>query len=570
MTDSASSSSDSLPRERLVRWVVAAFGGTAALLFAVTLALHLWVDADFIERRVNAALNESTDARYRVDIENVEWGFLGRSVRLGETSLRSITPDSDLESGSKTAARQVLRLTVPEIHVLGISWWAFLWDRHLIVEAIRFDAPRLRRSVGELEQFAERRDESVEKRVDRASEGGSVDLVRAHRFEVSDGTLLLDGETNAPTDSLWGLSFKLDTLSLDPSSWRSEDRSLGSRLQTGSFDGLHYGPTDDSYVLSVGASRLSQVESIVSVKSVQYQPSVSDSVFMDQQTYRANRVRSSVEEIAVRGMNVGRLLSDTAVVADTIRIDGLDLDVYRDNHLPEDPDDPPPSMPQDLVRGFEHPLDVETIQVRQGRIRYSKRPEDVPNPGAILFDSLWASAYHVTNDPREMSPTSPSIVDARTDVAGVGRLTASFRIPLMSPHLSLSYRGRLGSMDATAFNETFVNLSGVRVESGTVDSLWFEATVNRGKATGIVHSTYRDLEIETLDRTTGNRGLKSRLKTLVVNGLGVRSTNVPTEEPFRSGGIDHERNPDDSFFKFLWHALRDGIYSLTGIDRVRR
>lgn len=569
MADSSSSPSDSLARERLVRWIVVTIGGIAAFLFAVTLALHVWFDADFIERRVNAAFNESTDARYRVDIENVEWGFLGRSVRLRETSLRSDMLDADPEGVSKTAAEQALQLTVPEIHVLGISWWAVLWHRHLILDDIRFDDPRVSRSVGEFEEFAQMRDESAGRRIGRASEATGLGLIRTHRFEVSNGTLLLDGETNAPTDSLWGLSLELDTLSLDPSSWRSEDRSLVSRLQTASFDGLHYGPTDDSYVLSAGVGRLSRLDSSVTVGSIQYRPSVSDSVFMDQQTYRANRVRSSVEEISVRGMNVGRLLSDTAVVAATIRIDGLDLDVYRDNHLPEDPDDPPPPMPQDLVRGFDHPLDVETIQVRQGRIRYSKRPEEVPSPGTILFDSLWASAYHVTNDPKEMSPTSPSIVDARTDVAGVGRLTASFRIPLMSPHLSLSYRGRLGSMNATAFNETFVNLSGVRVESGMVDSLWFEATVNRGKATGIVHSTYRNLEIETLDRTTGNRGLKSRLKTLVVNGLGVRSTNVPTEEPFRTGDIEHERNPDNSFFKFLWHALRDGIYSLIGIDRVR-
>lgn len=569
MADLSSSPSDSVARERLVRRIVVAVGGIAALLFAVTLALHVWVDADFIERRVNAALKQSTDARYRVSIERVAWGVLGRSVRLRKTTLRSNTPDADPEGVSKPAAHHELLAAVPEIHVLGISWWAFLWHRHLILDAIRFDDPRLRRSA-EFEEFAQMRDESAEKRIDGASEAGVLSLIRTHRFEVSNGTLLLDGETNAPTDSLWGLSLKLDTLSLDPSSWRSADRSLVTRFQTASFDGLYYGPTDDSYVLSAGAGRLSQADSSVTVGSIHYRPNVSDSVFMDQQTYRANRVRSSVEKIAVRGLNVRRLLSDTALVADTVRIDGLDLDVYRDNHLPEDPDDPPPPMPQELVREFDHPLDLETIQVRQGRIRYSKRPEQVSNPGTILFDNLWASAYHVTNDPREMSPTSPSIVDARTDVAGVGRLTASFRIPLMSPHLSLSYRGRLGSMDATAFNETFVNLSGVRVESGTVDSLWFEATVNRGRAAGVVHSTYRNLEIEVLDRTTGNRGLKSRLKTLVVNGLGVRSTNVPTDEPFRTGDIEHERNPDNSFFKFLWHALRDGIYSLIGIDRIRR
>lgn len=127
-------------------------------------------------------------------------------------------------------------------------------------------------------------------------------------------------------------------------------------------------------------------------------------------------------------------------------------------------------------------------------------------------------------------------------------------------------QGGLGTMDARTLNETFVNLGGVRIESGQVDSLWFDATVERGTATGSVHGIYRNLEVEILNKRTGKRGLGNRLKT-IVTGMALRSSNLPAEGELDTGRIQHTHEADESFFKFLWYALRSGIYSLVGIDR---
>jgi len=169
-----------------------------------------------------------------------------------------------------------------------------------------------------------------------------------------------------------------------------------------------------------------------------------------------------------------------------------------------------------------------------------------------------------------MTPSRPAVAVLRTDVNGAGRLQATFRVPLRARSLSLSFEGRLGPMDATALNETFVHLGGVRIESGQVDSLWFQADVEQGLASGSLRSVYRNLEIETLDKATGERGLKNRLKTLVVSGLALRSSNLPSDEPFHVGQIRHRHEEGNTFFKFLWLSLRSGMYSMVGIDRLPR
>jgi len=120
-------------------------------------------------------------------------------------------------------------------------------------------------------------------------------------------------------------------------------------------------------------------------------------------------------------------------------------------------------------------------------------------------------------------------------------------------------------MAPRAFNDAFSNLAGVRIEDGVVDSLWFSADVDSGWARGKVHGIYRGLEVEMLDTWTGDRGLGDRIRTFVLDDVLLKSKNARSGSSLQSGTIDHEHEKDDMFFKFLWHSLRSGIYSLVDV-----
>jgi hypothetical protein len=346
-------------------------------------------------------------------------------------------------------------------------------------------------------------------------------------------------------------------------------KNLASTFSGASFDGYRRALSGTPYVLRLGSGRVFRSDSTLTVEDVRLAPTISDTTFMQTHEYRVNRFRTRARKVAVSGFEREVFIQSGALAAATVEIDGLDLDVSRDNHLPLDPDDPPPPMPQDATERLDRDLRIDTVRLRDSRIRYTKRPEEVPRTGSISFENLWATLYDVSTAPKQ-GPTSTSmVVEARTRVNGAGRLRTTLRIPLHAPDLALSFEGRLGALNARALNETFVPLGGVRIESGQVDSLWFQADVERGVATGTVHGVYQNLEVETLDKATGDRGVGHRLKT-VATGLALRSSNVPEDGPLDTGRIEHQRATEDSFFKFLWHALRSGIYSLVGIDRLPR
>lgn len=566
-----SSESDSRWPATWLRRIAVGGAGLGGILLLLTVGIRVFCDAEYVESRLNRALDGTAARAYRVDVGSIRWGLWLGSVQLGRVAVRH---DSAAVRGAPTGegAEPGVFATIPAISVEGIRLWPLLW-RRFSVSTVRVQAPRVRLSGGEtlgdgLGSSSSRDSSETGPSSGAAQEQEGGPRVFLERIEVRDGMVSVV-RNDAPADSLWGVTATFDRGAPTSLGELDLDRLLGGRARL-SFDGYRRVFPDRLYVIRLGLGQFAATDSTLRVDSLAFVPTVPDSVFVRRRAYRTNRFLTRAKRVEARGVDARRFLEEGAVIAEAVRIEAGTLDVYRDNHRPPEPDDPPPPMPNEVVRTLDRPLRVDTIRVTASGVRYAKRKENVPEPGAISFENLWASLYNVTNDPQRMTRSTPAVIDARTDVAGAGRLHTTIRLPLLTEGVFLSYEGRLGAMDARAFNETFVNLAGVRVEQGQVDSLWFEAEVADGRATGSVQGVYRNLEVETLDPTTGNRGLKNRLKTLIVNGLGVRSNVVPGDGPLRTGRIEFEYEEDMTFFKFLWQSLRSGIYNLVGLDRLPR
>lgn len=88
-----------------------------------------------------------------------------------------------------------------------------------------------------------------------------------------------------------------------------------------------------------------------------------------------------------------------------------------------------------------------------------------------------------------------------------------------------------------------------RVESGHVDSLRFDAAVHRGVAAGTMRGAYHNLEVETLDPATGDRGLRKRIETFALNRVVLSSQNTRRDGGLRTGSIQHTHQEDDAFLQ---------------------
>ena len=556
---------------RTVRWVIA--GGVLVMVAyaAVHVTLQTYLDANHVEERINEALTRSTEGRYRVDVGAVEWSLWHRALQADRVTLR---PDSQALRRTSAAVgdRPTLRGhgSARSVRLEGIHLWPLFWHRSLRVNTIALQRPRVHLDVGDDAQQTTDRTRATAS-TSRSAHGVHAALARrlpeiaVRQVRVDSGAVSLRRRDGPPVDTLWGLSIQADDVRIDSSAAQDTSRMLFSNDIAMAFDGYRRIFSDSLYVFALGATRASTRDASLVMDSIRVAPPMSDRAFMQRVGHRTNRFHSAARRVALRGFDYRRFIEARSLRVETAQIDSLVVDVYRNNHLPPGPEGGPPPMLHEAFQSIQRAIRIDTIHVSDGHIRYAKLDEDATEPGAISFEEVDASIRNVTNDPRRMTQSTPAVVEATTQVAGAGRLQTTIRLPLLAPHLALSYRGRLGPMDVRAFNDAFVHLAGIRVESGHVDSLSFEAAVQNGRATGTLQGMYRALEVETLDQATGERGLKKRIETFVLDRLAIESQNTREDGTARTGTIEHTHQEGDSFFKFLWLSVRSGLFSLIGL-----
>lgn len=281
----------------------------------------------------------------------------------------------------------------------------------------------------------------------------------------------------------------------------------------------------------------------------------------------APRTRYSVtaSSLRVHGIRCWPLLRGR-IVADSVSIDGGRLDVYLDRTAGPPPPVKPAILPHVSFQAIERPIRIDIIRVTNTAISYSEKARDGGRPGTIRFTDLWGTVYNVTNDSTRMTASTPCTVDLRTRIAGAGRLNATFTYDLLSPSLSATFRGTVARMGVEPLNELLVDLEGIQLTSGTIDSMWFDFKAGEDVARGQMQVLYRDLNFKMLDKVTLDRGLGARLQTFMADKTQLHHANpADDQKPAKVAVIIRERTPETPLLKFLWQTLREGIFSTLGI-----
>jgi hypothetical protein len=179
-------------------------------------------------------------------------------------------------------------------------------------------------------------------------------------------------------------------------------------------------------------------------------------------------------------------------------------------------------------------------------------------PGLVTIDKINASVSGIANHTANSDTT---IVRGEGLLMNSCKMKLLMAIPLTSTDFSLQYSGSFGTLDVTQLNAFFEPAEQLRFKSGTLQQATFDIRVNAGHATGGLRAVYRDLSIAAINRTTGSeRGLFDRISSLFGKLFIVHGTNKPVKgELMKIGKIEYTRNPDDSFTRFVWFALRSGI-----------
>jgi hypothetical protein len=299
----------------------------------------------------------------------------------------------------------------------------------------------------------------------------------------------------------------------------------------------------------------------LSAQGIELRPLGSDEEFFAARSFRRTRFHVVVPECKVLGLVYGELLRGKSYVARSVHFSRPSFDALVNLDKPAQPFVKSPLMLNEALAAIPQPLNIDSLTVTNGNLRYCEQLGALTNPAVLTFSAVNISAEGVGNCGE---PSAAIRLHARGNLMDAGVLTMQMSIPIAPTNFSLRYSGSLAAMNLTNLN-AFLDLDArTRIKSGTVDEAGFEIAVAGGQARGHVSAKYKNLEIAVLDKRSGAEGgLDNRVASLLANALKIRSSNAPDASgSSKVGEVLYSRQPDDEFQQFLWCPLRTGVLDI--------
>jgi hypothetical protein len=315
------------------------------------------------------------------------------------------------------------------------------------------------------------------------------------------------------------------------------------------------------YVVQCARLRASVPGSELMAEGTELQTLAGDKEFFAAHAFRTKRFHVVVPECRVLGLDYNEILKGKSYRARSVQFSGPTFEALINRDKPLEPNGKPSLMLQEALAAIPQPLQIDSLIITNGRLRYCEQLVAGAAPGVLTISAANLLAEGIAN----RGAASAAIqLRAQGELMEVGKLNVLMSIPITPPDFSLHYSGSLGPMDMTRLDAFLEVAEHTRIKSGSVQEGTFDIDVAAGQARGRVRGIYRNLEIAVLDKQTGTEnGLDNRIDSLLAKLLKIRHSNAPDDlGSMKVGEVKYTKGPDDEFQQFAWFALRTGILDI--------
>jgi len=496
--------------------------------------------------------NTATDSTYTIDIGEFDLEILGRQLNVRNVQMSTREDSVDFK----------FQASLDALNVSGIGFLNLLWNRELAFREIEVVNPSI-----DFTAASQQNDTNHKRRLTDLSQRLSEITLQVLE-NVSVPRLLIRGlsatysQPDLPVEPYF--SFRdsyilLQNLSIDSTLIKGK-HILPAEDITTVFRDIRMKTANELYELSANELHFSSDARQMNIRSVKLTPRLNKNEFAQKAGYETDRFTVAIDEINCRQIDILKLNRGESIEAQNINIAKPDINIYRDKRPPFPPNNQPP-LPQQMVRNIPFPLNIDTLSISDGNIRYSERVPKANEAGFITFTDLQANLYPLTNIDEEADKQQPMTLTAETNIMDQAKLQAQFRFPGNTNQQQI--KGSLQPMDMTSLNKALVPLAFVRIEDGQILGMNFNMELTDKHASGNVMLRYENLKISLLNKESSEENFGNKLKSLLANTFKVNSSN--TGDDPRAGKVDFKRDSTKSVFNYWWKSLLSGLKSSIGL-----
>ena len=431
------------------------------------------------------------------------------------------------------------------LRLAGMHWLKIFFEDKLVINSIHLDSPILK-AFGSV--YSAKADSSTTK-----SAGGIRQLtLKKITLENAQVAYYSDEQKVYPRINIDSLNMQLEGIvfSQDSSSQKIDAKAILFDYQQASVR-----TKNKLYQLNSGAVTANSKEGTIQIQDLELEPLLSERQFAAQLQSDKARLELHIPTIEVSQIDLLSLILKGDCHIGKLNLQSPKLYAFKDKTYPHKIKYK--KLPHQSLREMNRALHIDTLAIKNGSIGFKMKSKRTGNIGEIYFQDIYASVYHLSNNPVFMEDKR-IVVDTRSKFLGEGLLKAQFQLDPFSTDYSYHFKGQFGSMALASINPVVEPILNMRVKTGQVHSIDFDVAANDHLAKGDMVFQYDELKVSLLeDSGKEKKALLSGLANLAV----IDKSNLRADKDFQTAEIYYERDKSRSIFHHMWHALLTGLKS---------
>ncbi len=329
------------------------------------------------------------------------------------------------------------------------------------------------------------------------------------------------------------------------------------------FHGIMLRFSRSGYEYRVSQLHMSVPDSMIAGGAADIRPLLEDESFFANSSLRQTRLIFHAGSFFIHGIPLIAAAKNQISAARRIQVDDVFMDVLVNIDKPKKRVTDRPKLPDEILASVGGTLQIDSLTVTNGQVRYGERFAVRSTPAVITLDQLMISGTGITNSGAAGTSVELTVEGKLMDS---GKMKLNVSVPAQPADASFRLSGAVERLSLIRLNAFLEKAEQVRITSGVLQNADFDIAVRSGRAGGTVRAVYRDLSITMIDRHTGKgSGLFDVITSFIANTFKIRGTNQPDRAgAMKIGAVRYTQQPDDSPFQFCWFALRSGIKDIVG------
>ena len=389
-------------------------------------------------------------------------------------------------------------------------------------------------------------------------------LIQNGKFEVH------NKETGPiPQFAFQGVFFEVKDLNLDLLSKgaKLDPELLFEKDLNFSLNDYHIYTKDSLNKLSVG--KISYLKKNLVLDKIKFGPTIGQYDYLRRIGYQSDAIDAFVEKVTIEDIDIEAFLSDKKVRAHLLKLDQLELGVFRDKRLPVKEGVIKP-MPQEMMQNASGYLELDSVIINGGNVRYTEFGPKSMLPGSISLEDINVSIapFYLVKE-GDSYPVQSSFVAVTTKLMGEGDVFMKGEMFLEKPY-PMDVNIEMKKFDLRLVNNLLSTGTFVRILDGRVTNGKWKFRLDENEAIGEMDFLYEDLKIEFLDSLTLERGRgRLSLYTFLANTLTKKSNPRSFWNNRVNSSIYFERDQSKFVFGTWMKATFSGIRGSVGLGQPK-